>query len=57
MRNPFPTDCLVLAARRLRAAGITEHELTLMMKDNPARLLGLVPWSQLPPRTGATPRH
>lgn len=46
MGNPYPTDCLVLAARRLRAQGITERELNLMMKENPAKLLNLVPFKQ-----------
>ena len=43
MSNPYPTDCLVLTARRLRAEGITDRELDLMIKGNPARLLGLTP--------------
>jgi hypothetical protein len=43
MNNPLPSDCLVLAARALRARGITERELNLMYKENPARLLGLAP--------------
>jgi hypothetical protein len=50
MRTPYPTDCLVLAVRRLRAQGITDRELKLMMKDNPAKLLGLVPFEQTQPR-------
>jgi hypothetical protein len=41
MSNPYPTDCLGLAARALRAQGITDRELDLMFKVNPARLLGL----------------
>lgn len=41
MANPFPSDCLSLAAQALRDNGITERELDLMYKDNPARLLGL----------------
>jgi hypothetical protein len=41
--NVYPTDCLVLAARGLRAHGITQHELDLMYKINPAKLLGLPP--------------
>jgi hypothetical protein len=41
--NVYPTDCLVLAARRLRSHGITQHELDLMYKINPAKLLGLPP--------------
>ena len=41
--NVYPTDCLVLAARGLRANGITQRELDLMYKVNPARLLGLPP--------------
>ena len=46
MNNPYPTDCLVLAARRLRAQGITDRDLDLMVKENPARLLGLTPWRE-----------
>ena len=41
--NVFPTDCLALAARGLRAHGITQRELDLMYKANPAKLLGLPP--------------
>jgi hypothetical protein len=41
--NVYPTDCLVLAARALRANGITQRELDLMYKVNPAKLLGLPP--------------
>lgn len=41
--NVYPTDCLVLAARGLRAHGITQRELDLMYKVNPAKLLGLPP--------------
>ena len=41
--NVFPTDCLVLAARRLRAFGVTQREIDLMYKVNPAKLLGLSP--------------
>ena len=41
--NVFPTDCLALAARGLRAHGVTQHELDLMYKVNPAKLLGLPP--------------
>ena len=41
--NVYPTDCLVLAARGLRAHGITQPELDLMYKVNPAKLLGLPP--------------
>jgi predicted TIM-barrel fold metal-dependent hydrolase len=51
MGNPYPTDCLVLAAQGLRAQGISEREIDLMFKDNPARLLGLSP------RTGAHERR
>jgi Family of unknown function (DUF6282) len=45
--NVYPTDCLVLAARGLRANGITQHELDLMYKVNPAKLLGLPPPDQV----------
>ena len=51
--NVYPTDCLVLAARGLRANGITQRELDLMYKVNPAKLLGLPPPAetvQLPPQ-------
>jgi predicted metal-dependent TIM-barrel fold hydrolase len=41
--NVYPTDCLVLTARALRAHGVTERELDLMYKVNPAKLLGLPP--------------
>src|SRR5215472_7311761 len=41
--NVYPTDCLALAARGLRAHGITQRELDLMCKANPAKLLGLPP--------------
>jgi hypothetical protein len=51
MGNPYPSDCLVLAARRLRALGISDSELDLMIKHNAAKLLGLSPLEQetLPP--------
>jgi hypothetical protein len=39
--NVYPTDCLALAARRLRDHGVTQRELDLMYKTNPAKLLGL----------------
>jgi len=41
--NLYPTDCLVLAARGMRAHGVTQHEIDLMYKVNPAILLGLAP--------------
>jgi hypothetical protein len=41
--NVYPTDCMVLTARALRANGISERELDLMYKINPAKLLGLPP--------------
>jgi Family of unknown function (DUF6282) len=41
--NVYPTDCLALAARGLRAHGITQRELDLMYKVNPAKLLWLPP--------------
>jgi hypothetical protein len=44
--NVYPTDCLALAARGLRAHGITQAELDLMYKANPAKLLGLPPLEQ-----------
>jgi hypothetical protein len=47
--NVYPTDCLVLAARGLRAQGITPREIDLMYKINPAKMLDLPP-----PETGAS---
>lgn len=41
--NVYPTDCLALTAKALRAHGISERELDLMYKTNPAKLLGLEP--------------
>ena len=49
--NVYPTDCLVLAARGLRANGITQYELDVMYKVNPAKLLGLPP----PPAADVAP--
>ena len=39
--NLYPSDCLVVSARELRARGITQREIDLMYKVNPAKLLGL----------------
>jgi hypothetical protein len=47
--NPYPTDCLAMAAKGLRSRGITERELDLMFKENPAKLLGLPPLNPLKP--------
>jgi len=41
--NVYPTDCLALTAQGLRAHGVTQRELDLMYKTNPAKLLGLPP--------------
>ncbi len=41
--NLYPSDCLVVSARELRARGITQREIDLMYKVNPAKLLGLPP--------------
>jgi hypothetical protein len=41
--NLYPTDCLALAAKGMRAHGISQRELDLMYKANPAKLLGLSP--------------
>jgi hypothetical protein len=48
MANPLPPDCLAIAARLLRAQGISERELNLMYKENPAKLLSLAPPSPSP---------
>jgi hypothetical protein len=54
--NVYPTDCLVLAARGLRAHGVTQRELDLMYKTNPAKLLGLPPPEEIvTPTTLARP--
>jgi hypothetical protein len=44
MNNPFPPDCLAIMAQKLRAQGITERQIDIMFKENPAKLLGLPPW-------------
>jgi len=46
MSNPLPSDCIALAARALRGHGVTDRELDLMLKENPAKLLGLAPWTR-----------
>jgi len=53
--NVYPTDCLVLAARGMRAHGITQRELDLMYKVNPAKLLGLPSLEEIggPPTTAS----
>ena len=43
MSNPLPSDCIALAAKALRNHGVTDRELDLMLKENPAKLLGLPP--------------
>lgn len=43
MGNPLPPDCIALAARALRKQGVTDRELDVMLKENPAKLLGLAP--------------
>lgn len=43
LNNPLPADCIALAARALRARGITERQLDMVFKENPARFLGLPP--------------
>jgi len=51
--NVYPTDCLVLAARGMRAHGVTQREIDLMYKVNPAKLLGLPSLEEIggPPTT------
>jgi hypothetical protein len=44
LNEPFPPDCFAVMARQLRAQGVTEREIDLMFKENPAKLLGLPPW-------------
>jgi hypothetical protein len=43
INNPFPADCIALGARALRANGVTDRQLDLMLKENPAKILGLPP--------------
>jgi mannose-6-phosphate isomerase-like protein (cupin superfamily) len=52
LNNPLPADCIVLAARALRARGVTERQLDVMVKENPARLLGLPPPAASRPTAG-----
>ncbi len=42
--NPVHADGLRAFIRAMRDAGITEEELDIMTRRNPARLLGLDPW-------------
>jgi hypothetical protein len=39
----YPPDALAMDAKVLRAHGFTEHELDLLFKINPAKILGLTP--------------
>jgi Family of unknown function (DUF6282) len=55
--NVYPTDCLVLAARGMRAHGVTQRELDLMYKVNPAKLLGLPSLEELGVRPAAASRQ
>ena len=45
-----------LAAQKLRANGFTEHELDLLFKINPAKILGLAPPTLEQMGQGATSR-
>lgn len=53
LNNPLPPDCLALAARALRARGITDRQLDVMVKENPARVLGLPPPAAARPTASA----
>ena len=50
--TPNLTDALAAAAKSLRAAGVSEGDLALMFKDNPAFLVNLPPWSAVASATG-----
>ena len=50
--RPLPGDELAMAAKALRAHGMTDQELAKILKDNPVRLLGL----SAKPAAGATGR-
>jgi hypothetical protein len=39
----FHPDLLANCAKTLRANGFTEHELDLLLKTNPAKILGIAP--------------
>jgi hypothetical protein len=41
--SPFQPDALAAAARALRTQGFTERELDLLLKVNPAKILGIAP--------------
>ena len=41
--SPFQPDALAFAAQTLRKNGFTEHELDLLFKINPAKILGIAP--------------
>ena len=41
--SPLHPDGLALAAKYFRSLGFTDQELNRLMKENPARLLGLPP--------------
>ena len=41
--SPFQPDALAGAARALRTQGFTERELDLLLKINPAKILGIAP--------------
>jgi predicted TIM-barrel fold metal-dependent hydrolase len=53
INNPFPADCIALGARALRANGITDRQLDLMLKENPAKFLGLPPPGAAPKSTAS----
>jgi hypothetical protein len=57
LNNPFPPDCLAVMARQLRAQGVTEREIDIMFKENPAKLLGLPPWKGSAAEAAATARR
>jgi hypothetical protein len=39
--NPFPVDSFRKICTRLLEAGMTQHEVRMLVADNPARLLGV----------------
>ena len=41
--SPFQPDALAASAKALRSQGFTERELDLLLKVNPAKILGLAP--------------
>jgi hypothetical protein len=55
--TPNLTDALAAGAKALRAAGVSERDLSIMFKDNPAFLVNLPPWSAVAASLGDPARR